>query len=482
MPTLQTLLKKPFIVNCAEFDSHSIWNDCLPIIKDNIEESHYKAWIKPIVPVEYRENYFTIRVPSTGFYEFIDEKFAKLIRRALYKVTGEKVLLKYLCNNTTNDPTFKWEGSNEADLVKYPQRADANKAPQPTEAEAAQDLDPHLNPKLTFENFVVGDSNSLCCAAGRAVAENSETAFNPFFIYGDSGVGKTHLANAIGAKVKEICPTKRVLYISAHLFKVQFTDATRNNAQNDFINFYQKLDVLIIDDIQEFANWKGTQNTFFHILNYLMQAGKQIIMTCDKNPSELCGMEERLLTRFRCGLTAEIEKPNLELRRNILKSKVDRDGLDLSDEVIDYIAINAEESVRDLEGILVSLMARSILLNKTIDVNLASHLIKKNESTALKAMTTESIVETICSYFNLKKEQIYAKTRKREYAQARQIAMYLSKKYLSIPLSRIGQQIAGKDHSTVIYSCHKVQDLMEVDKSFKSDVESIEEMLRKGAK
>lgn len=433
----------------------------------------------PIVPAEYKEGHFTLRVPSTGFCEFIDERFAKLIRLALYKVTGEKILLKYLCNKSKKDPTFSWESSNEADLGKFPAKTNANKAPLASDIEIPQDLDPHLNPKLTFENFVVGESNSLCSAAGMSVAQSSASAFNPFFIYGDSGVGKTHLVNAIGTKIKELFPNKKVLYISAHLFRVQYTDATRNNNINDFINFYQKLDVLIIDDVQEFATWKSTQNTFFHIFNYLFQAGKQIIMTCDKNPSELCGMEDRLVTRFKCGLIAEIEKPNLELRRNILKSKVDRDGLDFSDDVIDYIALNAEESVRDLEGILVSLMARSILLNKTIDVDLASHLIKKNENAARKTMTTEMIVEAICNYFNLNKEQLRSKTRKTEYAQARQIAMYLAKKYLNIPLSQIGQQIAGRDHSTVIYSCHKVQDLMAVDKSFKSNVEAIEEMLHK---
>ncbi len=460
-------------------DHVGIWERCLPIIKDNIPPEQYDTWFGPIVPVECKDGAFLIRVPSRGFYEIIEQRFAKLIRLTLYKVTGEKVLLKYAISNPDNSAPVLWESDNAADLGKYPANYKGNKAPSPADVEVPQDLDPHLNPKLTFDNFVVGESNRLCSAAGLSVARDSATAFNPLFIYGGSGLGKTHLVNAIGAKIKELFPSKKVLYISAHLFRVQFTDATRANTVNDFINFYQMLDVLIIDDVQEFANWKGTQNTFFHIFNYLLQAGKQIIMTCDKDPSELCGMEERILTRFKSGLIAEIEKPNFELRKSILQSKINRDGLDFPGEVIDYIALNAEGSVRELEGYIVSLMARSILLNKEIDIDLASHIIKKNAQAAKRALTIEGIVETICTYFNLDKQQLYAKGRKREYAQARQIAMYLAKKHISMPLSRIGQQIAGKDHSTVIYSCRKVQDLMAVDKAFKSDVMAIEEMLHK---
>ncbi|HIT83134.1 MAG TPA: chromosomal replication initiator protein DnaA [Candidatus Avibacteroides faecavium] len=460
-------------------DHIGIWERCLPIIKDNIPPEQYDTWISPIVPVECKDGAFVIRIPSTGFYEIIDQRFAKLIRLALYRVTGEKILLKYALANPGSSTSMSWDSDNAADLGKYPSTDKGNKAPSPADVEVPQDLDPHLNPKLTFDNFVVGESNRLCSAAGLSVACDSATAFNPLFIYGGSGLGKTHLVNAIGTKIKELFPSKKVLYISAHLFRVQFTDATRANTVNDFINFYQMLDVLIIDDVQEFANWKGTQNTFFHIFNYLLQAGKQIIMTCDKDPSELCGMEERILTRFKSGLIAEIERPNFELRKSILQSKINRDGLDFPGEVIDYIALNVEGSVRELEGYIVSLMARSILLNKEIDIDLASHIIKKNAQAAKRALTIEGIVETICTYFNLDKQQLYAKGRKREYAQARQIAMYLSKKYINIPLSRIGQQIAGKDHSTVIYSCHKVQDLMAVDKAFKSDVLAIEEMLHK---
>ena len=467
------------VVDNKAIDLKILWGKCLDFIKDNIPSDLYDAWFQSVVPDRCDETSFTLRVPSTGFYEFFDNKFSKLVISALSKVTGRRLNLKYICAVKGDDSALSFEAGVQSDFGKRTEIVNANRVPSPADIEVPQDIDPHLNPQLTFENFVEGKSNELCRAAGLSLAENARTPFNPLFIYGNSGVGKTHLANAIGAKIKELCPARKVLYISAHLFRVQFTDATISNKVNDFINFYQKLDVLIMDDVQEFANWEKTQNTFFHIFNHLLQAGKQIIMTCDKEPSEICGLEERLLTRFKSGLVAKIEKPNFELRRDILKNKIDRDGLGFSDDVIDYIAHNVDASVRELEGILVSLVARSILLNKTVDVDLASHLIKHNEAAVQKSLTIDVVVDTICKYFKLNREIIYAKTRKREYAQARQIAMYLSKKYLNIPLSRIGQQIAGRDHSTVIYSCHKVQDLMAVDKAFKADVESIEELLHK---
>lgn len=454
-----------------------LWNECLNFIRDNVSDEHFNTWIRPITPLEFKENSLLVAVPSMFFYEYIEEQFATLIKKALNKVMGTNVKLKYsVMADATNNQTVQWDSNNMASLPVKKHKESVNESPTPFAAQAPQDLDPHLNPKLTFDNFIEGMSNKLCRAAGLSVAKDESTAFNPLFIYGGSGVGKTHLVNAIGAKIKEVFPHKRVLYISAHLFRVQYTDATRKNVVNDFINFYQTIDVLIIDDVQEFANWKSTQNTFFHIFNYLQQSGKQIIMTCDKAPSELHDMEERLITRFKWGLTAEIEKPNLELRKNILKSKVQRDGLNFPEEVIDYIAENVEESVRELEGIVVSLMARSILLSKNIDIDLASHLIKNNNKMRSK-VNIDMIMDSVCKHFNIDRNAVSKKGRKREFVQARQIMMYLSKKYLNVSLAQIGMQIAGKDHSTVIYSCKKVVDLMGVDKAFKAEVEEIEKSL-----
>lgn len=456
-----------------------LWNECLNFIRDNVSDEHFNTWIRPITPLEFKENSLLVAVPSMFFYEYIEEQFATLIKKALNKVMGTNVKLKYsVMADATNNQTVQWDSNNMASLPVKKHKESVNESPTPFAAQAPQDLDPHLNPKLTFDNFIEGMSNKLCRAAGLSVAKDESTAFNPLFIYGGSGVGKTHLVNAIGAKIKEVFPHKRVLYISAHLFRVQYTDATRKNVVNDFINFYQTIDVLIIDDVQEFANWKSTQNTFFHIFNYLQQSGKQIIMTCDKAPSELHDMEERLITRFKWGLTAEIEKPNLELRKNILKSKVQRDGLNFPEEVIDYIAENVEESVRELEGIVVSLMARSILLSKNIDIDLASHLIKNNNKMMeRKNLNIDMIMDSVCKHFNIDRNAVSKKGRKREFVQARQIMMYLSKKYLNVSLAQIGMQIAGKDHSTVIYSCKKVIDLMGVDKAFKAEVEEIEKSL-----
>lgn len=456
-----------------------LWNECLNFIRDNVSDEHFNTWIRPITPLEFKENSLLVAVPSMFFYEYIEEQFATLIKKALNKVMGTNVKLKYsVMADATNNQTVQWDSNNMASLPVKKHKESANESPTPFAAQAPQDLDPHLNPKLTFDNFIEGMSNKLCRAAGLSVAKDESTAFNPLFIYGGSGVGKTHLVNAIGAKIKEVFPHKRVLYISAHLFRVQYTDATRKNVVNDFINFYQTIDVLIIDDVQEFANWKSTQNTFFHIFNYLQQSGRQIIMTCDKAPSELHDMEERLITRFKWGLTAEIEKPNLELRKNILKSKVQRDGLNFPEEVIDYIAENVEESVRELEGIVVSLMARSILLSKNIDIDLASHLIKNNNKMMeRKNLNIDMIMDSVCKHFNIDRNAVSKKGRKREFVQARQIMMYLSKKYLNVSLAQIGMHIAGKDHSTVIYSCKKVVDLMGVDKAFKAEVEEIEKSL-----
>ncbi len=305
------------------------------------------------------------------------------------------------------------------------------------------------------------------------------TAFNPLFLYGASGVGKTHLANAIGTKIKEIYPEKRVLYVSAHLFQVQYTDSVRNNTTNDFINFYQTIDVLIIDDIQEFAGVTKTQNNFFHIFNHLHQNGKQLILTSDRAPVLLQGIEERLLTRFKWGMVAELEKPTVELRKNILRNKIHRDGLQFPPEVIDYIAENVNESVRDLEGIVIAIMARSTIFNKEIDLDLAQHIVHGVVHNETKAVTIDDILKVVCKHFDLEPSAIHTKSRKREVVQARQIAMYLAKNHTDFSTSKIGKFIGNKDHATVLHACKTVKGQLEVDKSFHAEVQEIESLLKK---
>ena len=329
--------------------------------------------------------------------------------------------------------------------------------------------------KKNFENFIKGTSNEFSRTVAETVAQNPARTFNPLFLYGPSGVGKTHLINAIGTRIKELYPEKRVLYVSAHLFQVQYTDSVRTNHFNDFISFYQTIDVLIIDDIQEFAGVTKTQNTFFHIFNHLHQNGKQLILTSDRAPVMLQGMEDRLLTRFKWGLVAELEKPDIELRKNILRNKIRRDGLTIPESVICYIAENVNESVRELEGIVNSLLAQSILLKREINLDLAQRIVRKAVRCAeVKAVTIDDIIEKVCAHYKIDTSAIHTKTRKREVVQVRQVAMYLAKKHTETSSSKIGQLIGNKDHATVLHACKTVKDQLEVDKEFKAEIEEIE--------
>ena len=469
----------------SESSHVGLWNRCLEIIRDNVPESTYKTWFVPIVPLKYEDKTLIVQVPSQFFYEFLEDKFVDLLRKTLYKVIGDGTKLMYnVLVDKSSGTTVNQESTTRSTAI--PQsglpRVDERKAPGLLRAPAVQDLDPHLNPNYNFETFIEGYSNKLSRSVAEAVAENpAKTVFNPLFLHGASGVGKTHLANAIGTRIKELYPDKRVLYVSAHLFQVQYTDSVRNNTTNDFINFYQTIDVLIIDDIQEFAGVTKTQNTFFHIFNHLHQNGKQLILTSDRAPVLLQGMEERLLTRFKWGMVAELEKPTVELRKNILRNKIHRDGLQFPPEVIDYIAENVNESVRDLEGIVIAIMARSTIFNKEIDLDLAQHIVHGVVHNETKAVTIDDILKVVCKHFDLEASAIHTKSRKREVVQARQIAMYLAKNYTDFSTSKIGKFIGNKDHATVLHACKTVKGQLEVDKSFQAEVQEIESLLKKKA-
>lgn len=458
------------------------WKNCLSIIKDNVPETTFNTWFVPIVPLKYEDKTLTVQVPSQFFYEFIEDKFVDLLRVTLYKVMGEGTRLMYnvMVDNSTKT-TVNLEATNRSTAIPTKNNTRiGNKAPHILQAPAAQDLDSQLNPYYTFDNFIEGQSNKLSRSVAEAVSQNpARTIFNPLFLHGTSGVGKTHLANAIGARIKELYPEKRVLYVSAHLFQVQYTDSVRNNTTNDFINFYQTIDVLIIDDIQEFAGVTKTQNTFFHIFNHLHQNGKQLILTSDRAPVLLQGMEERLLTRFKWGMVAELEKPTLDLRKDILRNKIHRDGLQFPDDVIDFIAENVHESVRDLEGVVISIMAHSTIHNRDIDMELAERIIRKIVRKETKAITIDNIIQVVCGHYELEPSAIHTKSRKREVVQVRQIAMYLAKKHTDSSSSKIGQLIGNKDHATVLHACKIVKEQCEVDKVFRSDIENIESSLRK---
>lgn len=450
----------------------------MKVIKDNISEAAYSTWFEPIVPLKYENGEFVLQVPSMFFYEYIEEKFAELLRVTLYREVGEgtKLLYRIMVDKAATTTIPAEDKTVVAERV--PDKI-VKSGINPFEPVVQQDIDPQLNAAYNFNTFIEGTSNKLARAAGISIAnEPGKTIFNPLFLFGKSGVGKTHLVNAIGMMTKQLYPEKRVLYVSANLFQIQYTDAVRRNETNDFLNFYSNIDVLILDDIHEFMDKQGTQKTFFHIFNHLHQNGKQIIMTCDRAPGSLEGMEERLLTRFQWGLSAEIEMPDFELRKAILKSKIYKDGLEISEEVIDYIAANVTDSVRNLEGVLVSLLAHATLTDEDIDLALAEKVVGKVVAATPNVISVEKIRDMVCDYFALPLDAVMSKTRKREIATARQVAMYLSKQYTKSSLSVIGKLIGGRDHATVLHACSVVNDLMDTDKNFRMSVKELEQRLK----
>jgi len=446
------------------------WSKCLQAIKDNVSELIFQTWFAPIVPLKYENSTLHISVPSQYYYEFLEERFLDLMRKVLYKYFGEGTNLEYQVMVDQESQTTLEYKSTQRTILPQQVKPIINKGlPQSVVSE----LDPHLNPECNFETFIEGISNKLARSVAEAVAKAPGKTFNPYFIYGNSGVGKTHLANAIGLKVKELKPSIRVLYVSAHLFKVQYTDSVRNNTLNDFINFYQTIDVLIIDDIQEFAGSTKTQNTFFYIFNQLHQNGKQLVMTADRAPMLLQGLEDRLVTRFKWGMVAELEKPSLELRKDILRSKVQRDGWEFPEDVIDFVAEHVKDSVRDLEGIAISMMAQATIFNKDIDLELARQTVMKLSYMEEKEITIDDIVETVCKHYGLDTASIQTKSRKHEVVQARQIAMFLAKDNTDFSTARIGKLIGNRDHATVLHAFKTIKELEEVDKNFHEELEEI---------
>lgn len=455
-----------------------LWNSCLDVIKDNISEASFNTWFAPIVALKYENNVFVLQVPSQFFVEYIEEKYIDLLRMTLYRVVGNGTRLEYrvLIDKTSGKGT-QIPSTNEHSKPK--QQPAPGSYVNPYHKPQLPEIDPQLNPSYNFNSLIEGNSNKLARTAGISIAnEPGKTIFNPLFVYGQSGVGKTHLANAIGVMTKQLHPEKRVLYVSANTFQIQYTDAVRNNTVNDFLNFYQTIDVLIVDDIQEFAGKTGTQNTFFHIFNHLHQSGKQLVLTSDRSPIVMVGLEQRLLTRFKWGLSAEIEKPDFELRKSILENKIYRDGLEIPEEVVDFIAEQVVDNVRDLEGTLVSLMAHSTLADMPIDLELAEKVVSRIVTVTRKVNTVEKIRDVVCEYFSLSIDAISTKSRKREVVQARQIAMYLSKQLTKSSLSSIGFAIGQRDHATVLHACKIVTDLMDIDKGFRTSVREIEERLK----
>lgn len=464
-------------------NSHSaLWDKCLALIKENVSEQQYKTWFSPIVFESFSEKDKTllVQVPSPYVYEYLEEYYIDLLSRVLSKCFGAGVRLTYrIVADKTHGLTTDVQAGEAVDIDHPQPTSRGNKAPTPLDAAVPQDLNPQLNPKQTFNNFIEGNSNKLPRTVGLSIAEHpGKSTFNPFYMFGPSGCGKTHLINAIGVRCKELYPQKRVLYVSARLFQVQFTDSLLKKRINDFINFYQSIDVLIVDDIQEWATATSTLDTFFHIFNHLFRNGKQIILASDRPPVDLQGMKDRLLTRFSCGLIAEMEKPNVELCVDILKNKCRRDGLKIPEDVIRYIAETARGSVRDLQGVINSLLAYSVVYNCNVDMHLAERVIKRAVKVDNHPLTVDDILEKVCNHFNVTQQNVFSRSRKREYVLVRQVSMYLAQKYTKMPASRIGQLIGNRDHSTVIHSCSTIEKRLKIDKDFQSEMSEIETSFR----
>lgn len=467
----------------------SVWKNCLSFIKDNIQPQAYKTWFEPIVAIKLNDLSLSIQVPSKFFYEWLEEHYVKILKVALTKELGDHAKLVYIIKmeNTygNNQPFTEKIPSANRSAIKS-QQANIplkNKNPQlknPFVIPGIRNvkIESQLNPVYSFENFLEGDSNRLARNAGIAVANKpGGTSFNPLLIFGGVGLGKTHLAHAIGVDVKDKYPEKTVLYISAEKFTQQYIESVKKNNRNDFIHFYQIIDVLIIDDVQFLSGKSGTQDVFFHIFNHLHQNGKQVILTSDKAPVDMQDIEQRLLSRFKWGLSAELQKPDFETRISIVKNKLYRDGVEMSDEVIDYIAKNIKTNVRELEGAIISLIAQSSFNKKEITIGLAKEIVEKFVKNTKREVSIDYIQKVVSDYFQMDVDTLQSKTRKRHIVQARQLAMFFAKKFTKASLASIGSQIGQRDHATVLHACKTVDNLSSTDKQFRKYVEDLTKKL-----
>ncbi len=467
-----------------------VWENCLAIIKDNVSHQSFKTWFDPIRPLSIKDNTLTIQVPSQFFYEWLEEHYISLLKKTIKKELGPNGSLEYsiiMENNYKNNSkgySVKVPTTNRNAVknpsVSMPVDVGAKSIKNPFIIPGLKKVvvDSQLNPNYSFENFVEGECNRLARSAGFAVASKpGGTAFNPLLIYGTVGLGKTHLSHAIGIEIKNNHPNKTVLYVSSEKFTQQFIDSVRNNTQNDFIHFYQMIDVLIIDDVQFFAGKEKTQDVFFHIFNHLHQTGKQLVMTADKPPVEMQGIEQRLLSRFKWGLSADLQVPSLETRIAILEKKMYTEGIELPKDVVEYLAYSITTNIRELEGALISLIAQSSLNKKSITLDLAKQMIDKFVKNTAREVSIDYIQKVVCDYFNLPIELLKSKTRKREVVQARQIAMYFAKQMTKASLASIGAHCGGKDHATVLHACKTVNNLMETDKRFKGYIDDLDKKI-----
>ncbi len=457
-------------------ESHiKLWEDCLRKFKDNLPAEQFDAWFKPITSKSFDGKELWLRVPTAFFVERLEEQYPKLLFFTLRHVYGEGVKVFYEFNQVGADPN-----TSVAIESAKPSTAVRPRIGNPFVTEVVEDFDSRLNPKNTFENYCASPSNKIARSIGEAIANNPECkTFNPLFIFGPTGVGKTHLIQAIGIRIKERDPRARVLYLSARLFESQYTAAAtaKPSRVNEFINFYQSIDVLIIDDIQDLMHKPATQSAFFHIFNHLHHNQRQIIMSSDCPPSMMRDMHERLLSRFKCGMTAELEKPDVSLRREVLALRASQDGLRIPAEVLDFIASNVTDSIRELEGIVVSLIAHATILNSEITVDLARTVLGNAVKIHKKSINFEMIAQSVSDYYNIDPDALFAKSRKREISDARQMVMFLARRDAKMPVTAIGTRLS-RTHATVLHACRNIEERLSMEPALREDLTKIEAMIK----
>lgn len=466
-------------------DCKSIWTNCLQLIVEVVGEQSYKTWFEPIVPLALNGDVLTIQVPSRFFYEWLEEHYVGILRIAIDKELGTHGRLEYIIDQDKSDYNSKNSTNIHSSLKSNIPSSNGNKASSNSEnsirspfelktIDRGHNFDSNLNPHYLFDNFVEGDCNRLARSAGVAITKNPGTSsFNPLMLYSAVGLGKTHLVQSIGNAIKEKHKDKVVLYVSSEKFTSQFIESSYNNRIQDFANFYMQVDVLIIDDVQFLAGKEKTQEVFFTIFNHLHQNKKQVIMTSDCPPKDLKGMQERLISRFKWGLTADLQQPDLETRKAIINRKLQHENIEISESVIEYLAYSVDTNVRELEGVIVSLIGQSVLNQKEIDLELAKQTLQNIVKNIESEVNIDYIQKFVSDYFNVSIELLKDKTRKREIVVARQVSMYFAKEYTNMSLKSIGANFGNRDHSTVIHAITAVNDMMDTDRKFNATMQEL---------
>ena len=471
-------------------DFQAVWNECLKMIEDNISTRSFSTWFNPIKPIGLAGQVLTIQVPSMYYHEYIEGNFWQLLKSSIHKVLGPDGKLEYNVLVTGDGKTITFptvgigrvEAQNRPLSIHVDENTKQKDIPNPFVLPGLKkpNINSQLNKEKSFENFVEGECNRLACAAGYSIAENpGKTSFNPLFIFSGVGLGKTHLAHAIGLETKARFPEHTILYVDAETFIQQYVEAARGNNINDFVHFYQMLDMLIIDDIQFLSGKTRTQEVFFHIFNSYHQKNKQLIITSDKSPAEITGFEQRLLSRFKWGLPADLQVPDKDTRIKIIKKKLYNNGIEsIPEEVIEYLAYRIVTNVREIEGAIISILAQSSLNKKKITIELARQMIDKFVQNTVHEISIDYIQKVVCDFFKVPVGEIFSSSRKRDTVLVRQVSMYFSKKHTDLSLAQIGASCGNKDHATVLYACRAVEDLIATDKHFKNKISEIDKILR----